>query len=55
MDAKKPSKRQLCRQGMKMPLNLTALPLAGEGRGEGEIDGAFARTKAPETPALNRN
>ena len=36
-------------------LNLTALPLAGEGRGEGEIEGDFARTKAPETPALNRN
>ncbi len=30
-------------------------PLAGEGRGEGEIEGAFARTNAPETPALNRN
>ncbi len=30
-------------------------PLAGEGRGEGAIEGAFARTKAPETPALNRN
>ena len=31
MDAMKPSKRQLCRQGMKMPLNLTALPARGAG------------------------
>ena len=35
-------------------LNLTALPLAGEGRGEGEIAGDFARSKAHETPAVNR-
>ena len=31
MDAMKPSKRQLCRQAMKTPLNLTALPIKGEG------------------------
>ncbi len=47
-------KRPFCRQGMKAPLNLTALPLAGEGRGEGEIAGDFARSKAHETPAVNR-
>ena len=32
---------------------MTPSPLAGEGRGEGEIEGDFARFKAQETPTLN--
>ena len=50
MDAMKPSKRQLCRQAMKAPLNLTALPPAGEGRDEGENRSAFGGFKARGAP-----